>query len=161
MDPASLLKGRSRETKIRRDAAGRWYNDGDPITHVLLTKAFDAWLRIAPDGSGRWCLSNDINWAFVEVEGPGRFVRDASVEGDVVRLTLSDEQVVPLDPSTLRRGPDEALYCDVPGGMSARFDSHAAVALADVLGEDEHGVYLEIGGDKHRPPLVDDPLAAR
>ena len=33
MEPSQFLKGRTRETKIRRDAAGRWFNDGDPIDH--------------------------------------------------------------------------------------------------------------------------------
>ena len=61
VDPASVLSGRTRETKIRRDAAGRWFDDGAEITHVLLTRAFDQWLQPAPDGSGRWCLSNSIN----------------------------------------------------------------------------------------------------
>lgn len=161
VDPSSVLKGRTRETKIRRDAAGRWFNDEQEITHPLLTKAFDGWLRPAPDGSGRWCLSNDINWAYVAVEGPGRFVRDVTIEGEQVRLALSDDSVVTLDPTTLRRGPDEALYCDVPGPMSARFDSHAALGLAELIGEDERGLYLELGGRRHRPPVVDDPLRPR
>ena len=50
VDPASMLQGRTRETKIARDALGRWFNDGDEITHVLLRRAFDEWLQRAPDG---------------------------------------------------------------------------------------------------------------
>ncbi len=158
MDPASLLQGRTRETKIRRDAAGRWFNDGVAITHSGLTRAFDAWLRPAPDGSARWCLSNDINWAYVEVEGPGRFVRDLALRDGTAWLELSDGREVALDPATLRRGPDEALYCDVPlddATVTARFDSHATLQLAEVVGEDDEGVYVELGGARHRPPRVD------
>ena len=160
VDPGSLLKGRTRETKIRRDTAGRWFNGEDRITHALLIKAFDAWLIPAPDGSGRWCLSNDINWAFVSIEGPPRFVRGVDVS-DAITLHLSDQRDVPLDAETLREGPDDALYCDVPGGMVARFDRHAAMQLSELLSEDEDGVYLEVGGRRVRPPTVDDPLAAR
>ncbi|MGE0785651.1 MAG: hypothetical protein AB7S26_08180 [Sandaracinaceae bacterium] len=158
-NPSAMLEGRTRETKIRRDSQGRWFNDADPITHPLLTAAFDAWLVRAPDGSGRWCLSNDINWAFVQVEGPPRFVRDVAVEGASVTLALSDGRRVALDPATLRRGPDEALYCDVGPELVARFDNAAAMKLADLLGEDDAGVYLELGGERYRPMCVDDPLA--
>ena len=159
VDPASMLKGRTRETKIRRDASGRWFNDDSEITHVLLTRAFDRWLRVAPDGSGRYCLSNDINWAFVSIEGPPRFVRSVDVdEGGAVTLHLSDESSAPLDPATLRQGADGALYCDVPGDMVARFDSTAAMALADVLEEDDDGVFLTIAGERYRPPVLAEPL---
>lgn len=160
VDPASVLKGRTRETKIRRDASGRWFDGNTEITHLLLTQAFDAWLRRAPDDSGRYCLSNDINWAYVQVEGAPRFVRRVRIDGDI-RLELSDGSEVALDPSSLREDSGGALYCDVPGDMSARFDAHAAMQLADLLDEDEDGVFLRIGGIPYRPPTVDDPLEAR
>ncbi|MBX3270889.1 MAG: hypothetical protein KF729_11555 [Sandaracinaceae bacterium] len=160
VDPNAVLAGRTRETRIRRDDAGRWFDGEDPITHPLLTRAFDAWLLPAPDGSGRWCLSNDINWAFVALEGPPRFVRSLDADGAQIVLHLSDDTRAPLAPETLRQGPDGALYCDVRG-LVARFDRHAAMQLAERLGEDERGVYLEVGGARVRPPTVDDPLAVR
>lgn len=154
-----MLKGRTRETQIHRDAQGRWFNEGQEITHELLTDAFDAWLQPAPDDSGRWCLSNDINWAYVSIEGPPRFVRRIELaEGGTVRLHLSGGDVVPLDPATLRQGPDGALYCEVPGGMVARFDRHATMQLSELIGEDDEGVFLKIGAQVVRPPVVDDPL---
>lgn len=156
-DPGLLLQGRTRETKIRRDAEGRWYNDGVRIVHPLLTRAFDQWLVRAPDGSGRFCLSNDINWAFVEIEGAPRFVRSVKEHGSV--LVLSDDREIPLDPSALRQGPDGALYVDTPGGLVARFDRHAMMQLEELVREDEHGVFLEIDGRTIRPPVVADPLA--
>jgi len=159
VDPAAMLKGRTRETRIRRDDAGRWFDGDDPITHPLLTRAFDEWLVPAPDGSGRWCLSNDINWAYVALEGPPRFVRSVDVSDEIPLLSLSDGRAVPLDASTLRQGADGALYCDVPGGLVARFDRHAAMQLGERLGEDEQGVFLGVAGQRVRPPTVDDPLA--
>lgn len=157
VDPASMLAGRTRETKIRRDAEGRWFNDGVELTHPLLRQAFDRWLQKAPDGSGRYCLSNDINWAYVAIEGAPRFVRRAIVREDGVGLVLSDETEVPLDPDTLRQGPDGALYCDV-GELVARFDRHAAMQLSTLLGEDEQGVFVALGARVVRPPTVADPL---
>lgn len=155
MEPADFLAGRTRETKIRRDADGRWWNDGVPISHPNLARAFDRWLKRADDG--RYCLSNDINWAYVQVEGAPLFVRTLRVAGDDVILTLSNDAESTLDAATLREGPDGALYCDV-GALPARFDRAAQHALEPVLREDEAGTYLAIGGGKVRPPRVAHPL---
>ena len=149
-DPASFLKGRTRETKIRRDARGRWFNDDVEITHVLLTKAFDRWLERAPDGSGRWCLSNRINWAFVEVDGPGRFVR--RFDASTMTMTLSDDSVQRLDPTSLWQASDGSLSCALANGMTARFDRAAMMDLAGVLDEDDDGVFLTFGDLQVRPP---------
>jgi hypothetical protein len=160
VDPASMLEGRTRETKIRRDAEGRWFNDGVELTHPLLKHAFDRWLRRAPDGSGRFCLSNDINWAFVTLEGPHCFVRSVRLAGGAVTLVLSNEQDVPLDPEALVQGPDGGLYCRVPGDLVARFDRHAMMQLDALIDEDDDGVFLRIGTDRVRPPVVADPLTS-
>ncbi|MGF1467447.1 MAG: hypothetical protein ACFCGT_15080 [Sandaracinaceae bacterium] len=154
MDPGSFLQGRSRETAIHRDRTGRWFNDGVEITHPGLVAAFDAWLKPAPDGSRRYCLSNDINWAYVEIQGPPRFVRRVEVTEAGMLLTLSDGTRTPLDTDSLRQGPDGALYCDVPGDMTACFDRHAQQSLDPLVEEDERGVFLRIGGRKVRPPTV-------
>jgi hypothetical protein len=158
---ASVLAGRTRETKIRRDALGRWFNDGVEITHPLLREAFDRWLRRAPDASGRYCLSNDINWAYVELEGPPRFVRAVRRVGGAVELSLSSGEQIELEGASLVQGPDEGLYCDAPGGLVARFDRHAVMQLEPLLEEDELGVFLNVRGAKVRPRVVRDPLAPR
>jgi hypothetical protein len=157
MDPNALLAGRTRETAIRRDASGRWWNGEDRIDHPNLVRAFDAWLDVAEDG--RYCLKNDINWAYVAIEGAPLFVRSVSVDRDPPRLTLSDATEEALDVASLRQGADGALYCDArEGRLSARFDRAAAQALEPLLDEDDEGVFLKIGGDRIRPPVVDDPL---
>ena len=156
MDPARFLQGRSRETTIVRDAQGRWYQDGQPLEHANLTRAFDRWLCRADDG--RYCLKNDINWAYVEVQGPTHFVRRARVAPEGVWLFLSNDQEVLLEPQSLRQGPDHALYCDVGDGLTARFDRLAATQLEDLIEEDGQGVYLQVDGRKVRPPVVDSPL---
>ena len=158
-DPASLLpQGRSRETKIRRDAQGRWWNGDDPITHVGLVRAFDAWIEVAEDG--RYCLSNDINWAYVAIEGAPVRVEKAMVSGRSVVLSLSDGRTESLDPSTLREDAEGGLYCQVRDGkLAARFESHALMGLADHVREDAQGTFLSVAGETLRPTRVDDPLA--
>jgi hypothetical protein len=158
VDPSAMLEGRSRETRIRRDAHGRWFDGPDPITHPLLTRAFDAWIDVAEDG--RFCLKNDINWAYVAIEGAPIFVRSAAIAGDRVVLSLSDGREEELDPTTLRQDRGGVLYCDVRGGrLPARFDPHAAMQLSPIVAEDEHGAHLALGAAVLRPPVVDDPLA--
>ena len=156
MDPASFLTGRTRETSIRRDDQGRWFFENDPLEHPNLIRAVDGWIDRAEDG--RYCLRNDINWAYFTLEGPPFFVRSVRIDGEVVTLHLSGDHTERLDPSTLRQGPDGALYCDVRAGMAARFDRHAMQQLEAVLQQDDQGVYLAIGADRIRPPLAADPL---
>ena len=158
MDPNQALAGRSRETTIVRDAQGRWFQDGQPLAHPNLTRAFDRWVERAEDG--RYCLKNDINWAYITLEGPPFFVR--SVQADPrtgVTLLLSNDKREALRPETLRMDGEGVLYCDVgDGSMVARFDRHAATQLESVLGEDEAGVYLELAGERFRPRQVEHPL---
>lgn len=158
MDPAQFLHGRSRETTIMRDAQGRWFSDHEPLDHPGLTRAFDRWIERADDG--RYCLKNDINWAYFTLYGPPFFVRSVQFDEDGgVWLLLSNDKRERLRPHTLRSGSDGALYCDVgDGSFVARFDRHAATLLAPALHEDAEGVYLETAGVRVRPQVVDDPL---
>jgi len=160
MDAGSLLAGRTRETRIRRDAAGRWYDGDDRITHAGVTAALDGYIDLAEDG--RFALRNEINWAYAAIEGPPYFVRSVTLENEAVTLHLSGGRTEPLDPSTLAQDEDGALYGRVtgpPGGcrehaLLARFDNHAAAALAPLLDEDEIGVYVRLAGRRVRPPLL-------
>jgi hypothetical protein len=158
MDPAEFLQGRTRETEIRRDARGRWFNGPDPIDHPNLSRSFDSWVDRAEDG--RFCLSNSINWAYVEIEGPAYFVKDVAPTDAGVGLLLSGGAEEQLDPASLRQGPEGALWCAVrEGRCPARFDNHAVSKMSEWIREDDDGVYLLIGGKKVRPPEVGDPLS--
>jgi hypothetical protein len=162
MDPASFLEGRTRETTIRRDALGRWFHDGQPLEHPNLERAFDRWVDRAEDG--RYCLKNDINWAYFTLEGAPFFVRRVHVQaGGRVQLVLSDDREVSLDAASLREAEDGGLYCDVERAGAkfvAQFDRFAMQQLEELLREDATGVYLALGNDKVRPPRVRDPLKA-
>jgi hypothetical protein len=158
MDPADFLQGRTRETEIRRDARGRWFNGDDRIDHPNLARSFDSWVDRAEDG--RFCLSNSINWAYIEVEGPAYFVKDVEPDDDGIGLVLSGDLRERLDPASLAQGPEGALWCTVrEGRCPARFDNHAVSKMSERVGEDDDGVYLLIGGERVRPPEIDDPLS--
>ncbi len=158
MDPAEFLQGRTRETDIRRDARGRWFGGDDRIDHPNLTRSFDSWVDRAEDG--RFCLSNSINWAYIEIEGPAYFVKDVEVGTDGVDLILSGDRRERLDPASLRQGREDALWCVVrEGRCPARFDNHAVGKMSEWIHEDADGVYLQIGTERVRPPRINDPLS--
>ena len=171
IDPALALKGFTRETTLFRDAEGHWFFDGEPLAHANLVRAFDRWIERAPDG--RYCVKNDINWAYIRLEGPPFFVRSVTLGGTTPglrvgassdasgspQLLLSNDRIEPLRGETLRVGPDGALYCDVGAGdMVARFERHAAMQLEPLIAEDAQGIYVQLAGRRVRPPTVDDPL---
>jgi hypothetical protein len=158
MDPAQFLQGRTRETEIRRDASGRWFNGEDRIEHPKLARSFDSWVDRAEDG--RFCLSNSINWAYVEIEGPAYFVKDVEMNAEGIELILSGDLRERLDPSSLAQGPEGALWCAVRDGRCpACFDNHAVSKMSGLIGEDDDGVFVLIGGQKVRPPELSDPLS--
>jgi uncharacterized protein len=156
MEPTSFPFGLSRETTIKRTADG-WFHDGDPIDNPKLARAFDSWVERAEDG--RFCLKNDINWAYFELEGAPYFVRSIKQNGSDALLLLSNDKEVPLDPSSLREGPDGALYCEVGEGLTAQFDRHASMQLGDLAEEDAEGPFFRVGEARVRPPKVADPLS--
>lgn len=158
-----LPAGLSRETTIRRTAEGKWFHDGQPIDNPKLARAFDRWVQRADDG--RYCLKNEINWAYISLEGAPYFVRAVRIEAGRPQLMLSNDALVELDLRSLREGPDSALYCDAYPGLAARFDAHAAVQLGELLEEDEHGPFFRLGpagdpqhAERVRPPRVADPV---
>lgn len=144
VDAERIFKGFSRETEIRRDAEGRWFLEGDPITHRGLVRAFDGWLERAEDG--RYCLKNSLGWAYVQVEGCPYFVRGVQRDGGVIRLSLSGGRRDTLHPETLHMGSDGRLYAMVfEGELRARFDDSAAVQMGECLEEEADGFQLRIG----------------
>lgn len=153
-----IFHGLSRESTICRDAAGRWFHDGDRVEHPMLAHAFDCWISRADDG--RYCLNNGMDWVYIALEGPPLFVRSLRIQNEgKVSLLLSNDRQQQLDIETLRQAEDGALYCDVDqGGMVAKFDRHAMAQLEDFVDEDAQGVYIQLGETRVRPPTVTDPL---
>jgi hypothetical protein len=159
MEPQAFPFGLSRETTIRRTADGRWFHDEEPLENEKLSRAFDRWIERAEDG--RFCLKNDINWAYFSLEGAPYFVRSVRISDGKASLLLSNDREVELDLASLREGPDSALYCEVGEGLTARFDKHAAVQLGELLLEDDQGPYFARGNERIRPPRAADPLHYR
>lgn len=147
--------GSSRESTIVLDRDGRFWHDGQLVTHPRLRRAFASWLRRHPD-DGRYILCNGYDWTYLRVEGTPFFVQGLRAEGDSLLLALSDGSEEPLAPETLRVGPDEALLVGVKqGAFDARFTPAAQAALVPFVVESVTGEpALALGGREHRIPAA-------
>jgi hypothetical protein len=100
---------------------GRWYCDGEVIPNRAICRLYAKAMTIDPDGVARLRLGEDK--AEVTIEDTPWVV--TQVDGEPTRgfgVLLNDETLEPLDPATLRVGPDNVLYCRVKGGRhEARF----------------------------------------
>lgn len=157
MDPPST--GFTRETQIRRDAHGRWFDGAEEIEHPRIREAFDRWIDRAEDG--RYILKNATHWAYVAIEGPPVWVRRAKPLDSGIELELSDGRTEVLDPTTLRQDLEGRLYATVRGGrLTAGFTRQAGTDLMDLLEEDGDGVVLVLGSARVPIEVKASPLEA-
>lgn len=149
--------GFSLESGVRRDAAGRWFHEGEPVVNEGVARAFDRWIDRHEDG--RYILRNSVNWAYFELEGPPLFVRGITITEGGILLALSNGLEEQLVPDTLRQDAAGNLYCDAAEGrLVAQLLRKATLQLEPLVDEDEQGIFLHIGGRRIRPPEVEDPL---
>lgn len=131
---------------------GRWYADGEPITHRRLALLFSRHLRRKPDGSFEIWIDERYH-ADVVVEDVPFVVTAVDIGPSGVTLELNDSSQETLDPASLRIGADDVLYCSVKGGSeTARFLRPAYHHLAPLFVESGDGFAVEVGGQTY--PLV-------
>jgi hypothetical protein len=142
--------GRSRESSIRLDSSGRFWHDGELVTHAGMSAAFASWIARHPD-DGRYILTNGYDWTYFEVEDVPFFVRTVRSDGGRPVLLLSDGSEEALDPTALSVGDLDALYVRVKqGSFEARFMPAAQTALAPWLAEGPGGsAELEVAGRRY------------
>jgi len=122
-------EGRSRESTIELDGEGQFWHDGERVVHPGMQLAFASWIGRHPE-DGRYILCNGYDWSYFRVDDVPFFVRGVRDGARGLRLVLSDGSEEALEPSTLRIGARDALYCAVKGGaFDARFMPSAQSAL--------------------------------
>ncbi len=127
---------------IRIDKEGRWFFQGEEITH---RKTYLLYSRsLTRDESGRVILRIGREQSPVEVEDAPFVVRTLEfipfgLDGqEAIWLTLNDETREKLDPGTLRIGPGNIPYCKVREGMfEARFSRNAYQLLVPYIQQDK------------------------
>jgi hypothetical protein len=124
----------TRESRIRIDRDGHFWDAGVRVEHPKLARAFSRWIAVDA-ASGRYILKNEIDWCFIEVDDAPLVVRQVvASDGEQLVLRLSDDSEEPLDAATLRLDSDNVPYCTVKAGtLPARFSREAAFTLLDRL----------------------------
>jgi hypothetical protein len=127
-----------RQSGIRLDADGRFWHEGQEVTHHGLRAAFWRWLNRNPDG--RWVLRLDERrFVYLDVDDAPYVVRSARWEGDRAIGRLSDDRELPLDLSTLHERNNQR-YLDV--NFEARLSTAAWNTLAERIHERNGRLYL-------------------
>ena len=147
MDP-DLLRRLREQSGLRLDREGRFWHRSDLLEHARTLAALHRGLHRAEDG--RWAVRIGPEWAYVEVEDAGRFVRRIEPRGGSLRAQLATGDWVDVDPATLASGADDALYLRVPDGDRARLTRAAQLSLSDYLREEGGAFSLELGGRCYR-----------
>lgn len=143
--------GQSRESSIRLDGEGRFWHAGELVEHPGMQAAFATWIRRHPD-DGRYVLCNGYDWSYFSVEDAPYLVRGLRSVPAGLQLGLSDGSEELLDPTSLRLGTRDALYCRVKAGQfDARFTPGAQTALLPHLVEGERGEPLLLLAGKRFP----------
>jgi hypothetical protein len=141
-------EGRSRESSIRLDRDGRFFHDGELVTHRGMARAFASWIARHPD-DGRFILTNGYDWTYFTVEGTPYFVEGVRAGTDGPVLVLFDGTEEPLDPKTLVLDADGVFSTRVKAGFAARFLRNAQLELAPWLVEESDGsVVLSTPGSR-------------
>jgi uncharacterized protein len=135
--------GRSRESRIRLDFAGRFWDGAERVEHAGMVRAFASWIARHPDG--RFILNNGYDWTYFTVEDVPFFVTGLRRTPMGWLLTLSDgSEEALLGP--LWEGAQGALYTKVKAGaFDARFSQQLQAGLGEHLVELAGGWGLQSG----------------
>jgi hypothetical protein len=141
---------------IKIDKEGRWFFQGEEITH---RKTYLLYCRsLTRDDAGRIVLRVGREECPVEVEDAPfvvmtlEFVSPGPGGEEEVWITLNDETREKLAPETLRIGPGNIPYCKVRNGLfEARFSRNAYQLLVPHIRLDEkkNRFFLLLNGKKY------------
>jgi uncharacterized protein len=142
--------GRSRESTIRLDGAGRFLHEGEPVEHEGVARAMHTWIARHPI-DGRFILVNGYDWTYFTVDDVPFFVEALAGTHEAPELALSDGTVEPWRADDLYEGDDAALYTwvkhDVAGGpFLAKFAASAQLGLERFLEEREGDPVVVVRG---------------
>jgi uncharacterized protein len=138
------------------DREGRWFYEGEEITHRRTYLLYSRNLTV--DTDGRFLLRLGKEECRVEAEDAPYVVKSLDFFpscGEAPRsvdLLLNDETRESLRPETLRVGRENVLYCRVrAGAFSARFSRSAYQILFPLFRQDAAGkrFFLLLGGKEY------------
>lgn len=139
--------GRQVEIGLTQDEDGRFFIEGEPVTHERTHQALLRGLFVDP-ATNRVCTRIGPEWSTVEVADTPLLVVAVGLEEEPPWLGLSDGSAEKLEPETLWM-EEGRLYCRVrQGSLEARWiPTAAADLLVRFLRGPEESPSLEIGGE--------------
>ena len=141
---------RFRQTGIRLDREGRFWHEGEEVSHGGLRRALLRWLDRLDDGRPILRL-DEKRYAYVDVEDSDLLVLSARWAGERLIGVLNDESEEEIDCSTIELGAAESAYCRVRGGkLTARITTPAYYVLTERVVETATGVFaVRCAGQLH------------
>lgn len=138
----------TRESRIRIDAEGNVWHEGERVENLRLAEALAGWIQWEPT-SQRWILKNSMDWCYVTVDDTPMAVRSARVlDGGAVWVQRSDGEAETLPAAQLRIDPDGAVFGYVrEGALLARFRRAAAFAVLDAVEASGDALWLRAGAE--------------
>ena len=122
-----------RQSGIRLDAEGRFWHEGQEVTHPGMKAAFYRWLDRNTDG--RWMLRLDEQrFVYLDVDDAPFAIASLHFDGPriIVRLSDDTEEELAYDSVTVR---NDHAYATVKGRFPARFSGQAWTALGERIEE--------------------------
>lgn len=146
---------RLRQSGIRLDREGRFWHEGQEITHAGMRAAFYRWLDRAPPPDQRYLLRLDENrFVYLDVDELPFVVRSLRWQNDHAWIVLSDGSEEELAYSTVHTLPNGTPVATVKGRFDARFAPSAWAALGEHIQMDGERLLLAAAGGPY--PLTGD-----
>jgi hypothetical protein len=143
--------GASRESRLRLDREGQFWDGDEKIEQPRFRDALNAWISRHPD-DGRYLLTNGYDWTYFTVDDAPFFVGAVHDQGGQPYLVLTEGTEQKMRATGLKQGEDGALYTpvEVRGVMfEARFTRTAQAQLAPFLVEMEPATAVGVRIDNH------------
>lgn len=117
---------------IKIDKNGVWFYNGMEMFRKDIVKLFYDYLK--RDESGNYFIELGDDISVIEVEDVPYVVKAVYKKDNYIEILLNDSTIEKLDPSTLRVGAENILYCSVRNGnFEARFSRAAYYQIAEFI----------------------------
>ena len=117
---------------IKIDKNGVWFYNGMEMFRKDIVKLFYDHLK--RDESGNYLIELGDDLSLIEVEDVPYVVKAVYKKDKYIEILLNDSTTEKLDPSTLRVGAENILYCSVrKGKFEARFSRAAYYQIAEFI----------------------------
>jgi hypothetical protein len=136
---------RLRQSGLRLDRAGRFWHEGELVTHERMLEAFHRWIDRLDDG--RYVLRLDERrFVYIDVEDTPFVARSLRWEGDRALVTLQSGREEPLDPAPLVEDAHGVVGSVRAGRFPVRLSTRAWQSLTERAIERDGRLHVTVAG---------------